>query len=93
VALQAPERLAGMLIEMPVLDNAVALIIGHPRDPVHPFSDVGMLAAELPDARLLHARSILELRVRPKRLTADIAGFVDGCWEAGVGASGSAAVG
>lgn len=161
VALQAPDRLAGMVIEMPVLDNAIAacgaaftplllalkfgepamalvargaraiprkplpflarigldwisqdpgpsaavlsgilygraapshhercrfqtpaLVIGHRRDPVHPFSDAGMLASELPDARLLNANSILELRVKPARLTGKIAAFVDQCWAA-----------
>jgi pimeloyl-ACP methyl ester carboxylesterase len=161
VALQAPERLVGMVIEMPVLDNAIAacaaaftplllalkfgapgmralargaravprgplpllaqvgldwisqdpgpsaavlggilygraapghhercrfqtpaLVIGHPRDPVHPFSDAGMLASELPNARLIDAHSILELRVKPARLTSKIAAFVDQCWAA-----------
>lgn len=170
VALQAPERLAGMVIEMPVLDNAIAacgaaftpllfalkfgepvmrlaargaravprrplpylaeigldwiaqdpgpsaavlsgilygraapghhercrfempaLVIGHPRDPVHPFSDAGMLASELPNARLLNANSILELRVKPARLTGKIASFVDQCWGAGDASSASAA--
>jgi pimeloyl-ACP methyl ester carboxylesterase len=57
-----------------------ALVIGHPRDPVHPFSDAGMLASELPDARLLQARSVFELRVRPQRLTAAIAAFIADCW-------------
>jgi|ERR1700760_228766 len=161
---QAPERVAGMLVEMPVLDNAIAacgaaftpllfalkfgrpamralatvagavprghlpfladlgldwvaqdpapsaavlsgilygrvapdhnerrqiqqpaLVIGHPRDPVHPFSDAGMLASELPNGRLVDAHSILELRVHPQRLTAKIAGFIHDCW-AGTGA-------
>ncbi len=57
-----------------------ALVIGHRRDPVHPFSDAGLLAEELPDARLLEASSLLELRLAPQRLTDEIAGFVDGCW-------------
>jgi hypothetical protein len=39
-----------------------------------------MLAAELPNGRLIDANSILELRVRPARLTAKIAEFVDECW-------------
>jgi pimeloyl-ACP methyl ester carboxylesterase len=60
--------------------GAPALIIGHPRDPVHPFSDADMLAGELPGARLLRANSIIELRTRPARLTAQIAEFVDDCW-------------
>ncbi len=67
-----------------------ALVIGHQRDPVHPFSDAGMLASELPDARLLHARSVLELRVRPQRLTAEIADFIDGCWRAATPSSRAA---
>jgi pimeloyl-ACP methyl ester carboxylesterase len=60
--------------------DAPALVIGHPRDPVHPFSDADMLAHELPNARLLGAGSILELRRRPERLTTQIAQFVDECW-------------
>jgi pimeloyl-ACP methyl ester carboxylesterase len=61
--------------------QAPALVIGHPRDPVHPFSDADMLARELPNGRLLHAESIVELRTRPERLTAQIAEFVSACWE------------
>ncbi len=60
--------------------QAPALVIGHPRDPVHPFSDAGMLASELPNGRLVDAHSVLELRVRPQRLTAKIARFVETCW-------------
>ncbi len=56
------------------------LVIGHRRDPIHPLSDAGMLADELPNGRLLEASSILELRVAPKRLTGEIADFVDACW-------------
>jgi pimeloyl-ACP methyl ester carboxylesterase len=60
--------------------QAPALVIGHPRDPVHPFSDADMLAAELPNGRLIDANSIMELRVSPERLTRKIAAFVDECW-------------
>jgi pimeloyl-ACP methyl ester carboxylesterase len=60
--------------------TAPALVIGHQYDIVHPFSDAGMLAEELPNARLLQARSLLELRVAPRRLTDAIAAFVDECW-------------
>jgi pimeloyl-ACP methyl ester carboxylesterase len=160
VASQAPERLRGMVIEMPVLDNALlssalaftpllvaltfgapiyravaavarrvprrpvpllgrigldaisldpkpsaallqgvffgrtaphrderrtfttpTLVLGHRRDPVHPFSDAGMLAEELPNARLIEANSILELRLAPERLTSEIAGFLAECWK------------
>ena len=52
--------------------EAPALVIGHPRDPVHPFSDADMLAHELPNGRLLNAQSIVELRLRPARLTEDM---------------------
>jgi pimeloyl-ACP methyl ester carboxylesterase len=62
--------------------DAPALVIGHPRDPIHPFSDADMLAAELPNARLIDANSIIELRTHPARLTARIAEFVDDCWSA-----------
>ncbi len=57
-----------------------ALVIGHPRDPIHPFSDAGMLVDELPNARLLEASSLLELRIAPERLTDEIAAFIDECW-------------
>jgi pimeloyl-ACP methyl ester carboxylesterase len=60
--------------------QAPALVIGHRRDPVHPFSDAGMLADELPHGRLLEAESIVELRFSPDRLTNEIARFVDECW-------------
>jgi pimeloyl-ACP methyl ester carboxylesterase len=60
--------------------TAPTLVIGHRRDPVHPFSDAGLLADELPRATLIEASSIIELRVAPDRLTQEIAGFVDSCW-------------
>jgi len=59
-----------------------ALVLGHHRDPVHPFSDAGMLAAELPNARLLQADSLVELRLSPQRLTDEIAAFLDEVWGA-----------
>jgi pimeloyl-ACP methyl ester carboxylesterase len=58
-----------------------ALVIGHQHDLVHPFSDAGELAAELPEARLLQAGSLLELRIAPARLTREIAAFADDCWK------------
>jgi len=57
-----------------------ALILGHRRDPVHMFSDAGVLADELPNARLIEASHILELRFTPERLSAEIADFVTECW-------------
>jgi pimeloyl-ACP methyl ester carboxylesterase len=70
----APERAVRRTLDAP------ALVIGHPRDPVHPFSDADMLAAELPNGRLIDANSIIELRVSPERLTGKIAEFVEECW-------------
>ena len=70
----APHRSIRQTIEAPTL------VIGHRRDPVHPFSDSGMLVDELSNGRLIEADSILELRVAPERLTGEIAGFVDECW-------------
>lgn len=60
--------------------RAPTLILGHQRDPVHPFSDAGMLAKEMPNARLLEADSLVELRMQPDRLTNEIASFLDGLW-------------
>lgn len=60
--------------------TAPALVIGHKRDPVHPLSDAGMLAGELPNAQLFEANSILELRLSPERITGVIADFLDVCW-------------
>ncbi|HEY2216502.1 MAG TPA: hypothetical protein VGH21_03340, partial [Solirubrobacteraceae bacterium] len=57
-----------------------ALILGHHRDPVHPFSDAGMLAEELPNGRLIEANSFVELRTQPERLTNEIAAFLDELW-------------
>ncbi|HET9052266.1 MAG TPA: alpha/beta fold hydrolase [Candidatus Dormibacteraeota bacterium] len=54
-----------------------ALVIGHRRDPLHPFSDSGALAKELRNARLVEASSILELRLNPERLLGVIAEFLD----------------
>ena len=70
----APPRSERALIE------TRTLVIGHPRDPIHPFSDADELARELRNARLVDANSILELRLAPERLTNEIARFVDDCW-------------
>lgn len=71
----APPRLERSKIDMP------ALVIGHMRDPVHPFSDSGMLVRELRRGRLIEAKSLLELRLTPERLTGEIAAFLDECWQ------------
>ncbi|HMD44992.1 MAG TPA: alpha/beta fold hydrolase [Acidimicrobiales bacterium] len=57
-----------------------ALVIGHRADRLHPFGDAHHLAEQLPQGRLVEARSLLELRMRPERLTAEIAGFLDEVW-------------
>ncbi|MEA2664356.1 MAG: hypothetical protein QOI11_1300 [Candidatus Eremiobacteraeota bacterium] len=61
--------------------QAPTLVIGHPRDPVHPFSDADALARELPNGRLIDANSLFEMRLAPERLTDEFAAFVDGCWK------------
>jgi pimeloyl-ACP methyl ester carboxylesterase len=58
-----------------------ALVIGHRSDRVHPFHDAEQLARRLPNGQLVQASSLLELRVRPDRLTAEIARFLDAAWQ------------
>lgn len=70
----APHREERLKIAQP------ALIVGHPRDPLHPFSDSGMLAEELPNAHLIEANSILEWRLNPERLNADLTAFLEEVW-------------
>jgi pimeloyl-ACP methyl ester carboxylesterase len=71
----APHREERRMIAAP------ALIVGHTRDPVHPLSDSGMLAEELPNATLVEANSILEWRLTPSRLDDELASFLDRVWE------------
>jgi pimeloyl-ACP methyl ester carboxylesterase len=56
------------------------LVIGHRRDPVHPFNDSDMLLHELPNARLIEANSIMELWTTPERLTGEIVPFIEQCF-------------
>jgi pimeloyl-ACP methyl ester carboxylesterase len=58
-----------------------ALVIGHRADPLHPFSDSGMLAEELPNARLIEANSIFEWRLAPDRLDRELSEFLDDAWD------------
>jgi pimeloyl-ACP methyl ester carboxylesterase len=67
----APPREERELIGLP------ALVIGHPADPLHPFTDSDMLVAEMPRARLVNAESIFEWRVNPGRLDDELAEFID----------------
>jgi pimeloyl-ACP methyl ester carboxylesterase len=60
--------------------EAPAIVLGHPRDAIHPFSDAKMLAEELPNGRLIEADSFFELRFQPERLTDEISSFLESCW-------------
>ena len=72
----APGREQRCLIDQP------ALVVGHPGDPLHPFSDSGMLIEELRNARMVEANSIFEWRLRPSRLNDELARFLDEIWGA-----------
>jgi len=58
-----------------------ALLLAHRNDLIHPFDDAVNLAAQLPRAQLVRARSPIELRLRPDRLTDAIAEFVEDVWD------------
>jgi pimeloyl-ACP methyl ester carboxylesterase len=60
--------------------TAPALVLGHGIDLIHSFADAKRLARQLPNARLIRTRTFAELWVRPARLTAEIASFLDGLW-------------
>ena len=64
-----PELAARQAIKVPTL------IVGHPGDFLHPFDDAEALARQIPGARFLAAKSILELRMQPQRLLPDIVRF------------------
>jgi pimeloyl-ACP methyl ester carboxylesterase len=72
-------RSAPLPKERRALDHP-ALVIGHPADPLHPFSDADMLVEEMPNARLVDANSILEWRIKPERLDDELAAFLDEVW-------------
>ena len=66
----------------PTLDKrsriaAPTLVLAHVNDLIHPFDDAVNLVSQLPNARLERARSPVELRLFPDRLTDCIAEFVD----------------
>ena len=67
----APPREERELIGLP------ALVIGHPADPLHPFTDSDMLVEEMPEARLVNAESIFEWRINPGRLDDELASFIE----------------
>jgi pimeloyl-ACP methyl ester carboxylesterase len=60
--------------------TAPTLVIGHKIDFIHPFTDADHLTRQIPLARLVEARSVIELRFAPERLTTHIAEFLDEVW-------------
>lgn len=61
--------------------EAPALVVGHPRDPIHLAADALMVAEELPNARHIGASSILEWRFWPDRLNQEAIAFVTEAWQ------------
>ncbi|WP_181312766.1 alpha/beta fold hydrolase [Nocardioides campestrisoli] len=58
------------------------LLVGHRADPAHPWADVEMLAAELPQATVVRSRGPLEWRLDPARLDGAAISFALDCWDA-----------
>ena len=52
--------------------KAPTLVLAHSNDLIHPFSDAVNLVNQLPNARMERARSPVELRLFPERLTGDV---------------------
>ncbi|MFI6027452.1 alpha/beta fold hydrolase [Amycolatopsis magusensis] len=67
----APPKSVRRQIKVPTL------VIGHQRDPIHPFGDADTLAIDLPDAEFIQARSPIEFRLDPTRLTDAVLDFLD----------------
>jgi pimeloyl-ACP methyl ester carboxylesterase len=65
--------------------RAPALVLGHRADLIHPFSDAAALVRQMPEARLVEARSIVELRLHPHRLVGEIERFLAEVWDAWTG--------
>lgn len=66
----APDVIERSAITVPTL------IIAHNYDLIHPHTDARNLARQLPDAQLIYARSMLELRIKPERLMRQITEFL-----------------
>jgi pimeloyl-ACP methyl ester carboxylesterase len=56
------------------------LILGHPRDLLHPLDDATALLEELPSSRFLRTRSTFEARTRPGRVVDELASYLDEVW-------------
>lgn len=78
----APPRRERERIEAP------ALVIAHTLDPLHPLVDSKAAARDLPNARLVRAHTILEMRLAPERLAGRMADFLDEVWEPRSGRAG-----
>src|SRR5215469_2702415 len=63
--------------------TAPTLVLGHWIDLIHSYADAKRLARQLPNARLIRTHTFAELWVRPARLTAKIADFLDRVWADG----------
>jgi pimeloyl-ACP methyl ester carboxylesterase len=60
--------------------QAPTLVLAHRHDLIHPFSDATRLVEQMPHATLVGARSPVELRLRPDRLTDVIVEFNAAAW-------------
>lgn len=77
--------LRGLLDDEPVPEDPGALaqltmptlVVGHRKDPLHVLADARDLASRLPQARLVEASSIMEMRLHPGRLAGEISAFLD----------------
>jgi pimeloyl-ACP methyl ester carboxylesterase len=58
-----------------------ALVVAHRRDPLHAFGDAQQLARRLPNGRLLVADGPTELRLRPRRIMAEVNTFLERAFE------------
>jgi pimeloyl-ACP methyl ester carboxylesterase len=67
-----------------------ALVVGHPRDPLHAWGDAVELAGRLPNGKLVRAGSILEVRVRPQRIVGHARQFLGRCFAGELGDRGEA---
>jgi len=66
----APTQEQRRAVQVPVL------VLAHRNDLIHPFDDAVSLVERTPNSVLVRARSPLELRLRPKRLTDAIVAFL-----------------
>jgi pimeloyl-ACP methyl ester carboxylesterase len=60
--------------------TAPVLVLAHRADPIHPLKDAQNLARHVPGAKLVMARTPLELRILPTRIVGEMATFLDACW-------------